>query len=204
MRSTLTTVLLILVLMVPALIWPMTTNVTVRSSGQAKTVTPSWTPAIPIPVITVRHAQPPQTSQTSPATVLKDLLVATAVKTMTNARPLSVILRVPVSTRMARTSACAPEATLVVSASPTSTTVSPLPVRTGEHATIRSLTTPVSVLLGLVATIARMISMSAPQTLVSMERCVMTMSTPTPVPVNLATVAPTVMSTIMTVQKAHV
>lgn len=43
--------------------------------------------------------------------------------------------------------------------------------------------------------------MSAPQTLVSMERCVMTMSTPTPVPVNLATVAPTVMSTIMTVQK---
>lgn len=105
------------------------------------------------------------------------------------------------STRMARTSACVPEATLVVSASPTSTTVSPLPVRTGEHATIRSLTTPVSVLLGLVATIARTISMSAPQTLVSMEQCVMTMSAPTPVPVNLATVAPTVMSTIMTVQK---
>lgn len=120
---------------------------------------------------------------------------------MTNARPLSVILRVPVSTRMARTSACVLEATLVVSASPTSTTVSPLPVRTEEHATIRSLTTPASVLLGLVATIARTISMSAPQTLVSMERCVMTMSTPTPVPVNLATVAPTVMSTIMTVQK---
>lgn len=54
----------------------MTTNVTVRFSGQAKTVTPSWTPAIPTPVITVRHAQPPQTSQTSPATVLRDLLVS--------------------------------------------------------------------------------------------------------------------------------
>lgn len=75
-RSTLTTVLLTLVLMVPALIWPMTTNVTVRSSGRAKTVTPSWTPAIPTPVITVQHAQPRQTSQTSPATVLRDSQVS--------------------------------------------------------------------------------------------------------------------------------
>lgn len=105
------------------------------------------------------------------------------------------------STRMARTSACVPEATQVVSASPTSMTVSPLPVRTGVHAMIRSPTTPVFVLLGLVATTARTTLTSVPPTHVSMERCVMTMSTPTPVPVNLATVAPTVTSTTMTVQK---